>query len=71
MSIYIITFIGRLILEYDEGKQEEKEIYLKEKQMYFDHEYKIIELGLKQNSTHQSIKEAQSDKQQSSSIDKK
>jgi len=100
VSTYVLTFIGRFMLEYGKAKREEqeiyskekreekeiyskekreekeiylkeKEIYLKEKQMDFDHEYKMMEFGLKQNSTRQSGNEAQSNEQESSLTDKK
>ncbi|CAF1303424.1 unnamed protein product, partial [Rotaria sordida] len=68
---YVGIFIGRFILEY---RRENKELYLKEKQMDlqqkqmdFDHEYKMIELGLKQKSHQQEMKQIKTEKESSSS----
>ncbi|CAF1015159.1 unnamed protein product [Didymodactylos carnosus] len=64
ISSYIATFVGRLMLEYKKDKREEK-------QMDRNHEYKMIELGLKPNSDQQTIQQPPPPKQTPSSINKK
>ncbi|CAF1559566.1 unnamed protein product, partial [Rotaria sordida] len=68
---YVGTLIGRFILEYRRVNKElylkEKQMDLQQKQMDFDHEYKMIELGLKQKSHQQEMKQIKTEKESSSS----
>ena len=41
---YVGTFIGRFLLEYKKDQREEQ-------QMYWNHQYKMMELGMKKNAT--------------------